>query len=329
MVQFDPSTGLLSLPIWISATVAAVLVVLTILAMARSGTFKTLFTLLIFGLVGYGGWMGWLMFERVSNNERVEEKRAFERRVADVMGRASAPGSVLSCLEGGANEALTAGCERVVFGNPENVAAVLSYTLARVGLLTDGLDLAARSDANYDSTLNLLRRGLELDRFGVVAYVLAQQPECLPTQCEMLALFKDANRLRVNLQDKPFEALVAKYSPQWTQVARTSAIEPSRNGTGTPPLAPPAPVSSRYDLPSAASIPPVSIMNTEQGQSGQAAAPAASAPAASPVARPRPPAARPPAARSAAPAENATPPVPLAPSAAATPPAVPNPPARP
>jgi hypothetical protein len=323
MLQFDPSTGLLSLPIWVSATTAAVLVVLAILALARSGTFKTLFALFALGVVVYGGWMGWLMFERLSDNERIEERRVFDRRVAELVGRASAPGSALSCLEGAANELVANGCEKVLFGSPENVAAAASYVSARIALLADGLDTAARSDVNFDSALNVLRRGLEADRFGVVAYVMAQQPDCLPQQCEMLTMLRDANRVRVNLQDKPFEALVAKYSPQWTQISRAnSAPEPGRSASGTTPA---APVSSRYDLPSAASIPPVSIMNTEPGQT--AAPAAATAPAASPVAR-RPPAVRAPVARTAAPAEPAPPPVPLAPAAANAPATAPNAAAR-
>jgi hypothetical protein len=305
MFRFDASTESLIAPIWAAAAMTAVLVVLAVVAFARSGLLRTLVSLLVLALAGYGAWLGWLVVERTGNSERVEEKRAFERRVSDLTSRTSAPGSVLSCLEGIANEALVAGCERVVFENPENVAAVLAFTSARINLLRDGIDMSSRAGLNLDSGLNILRRGLEADRFGAVAYLMGQQPECLPSQCEVLGILRDANRVRMNLQDKPFEALVAKYSPQWSQSSRTSAIDPNRNTASAMP-APPAPVSSKYDLPSAASIPPVSIMNTEPGQS------ATTAPAASPVARARPPAARAPARHAEPP-----PPVPLAPSAAA------------
>jgi len=180
----------------------------------------------------------------------------------------------------------------------------------------DGLDLAANSEANYDAALNTLRRGLEADRFGVVAHVFGQQPNCLPQQCEMLVLLRDANKVRVNLQDKPFEALVAKYSPQWSQPRIAE-----RNPGMPPPPSAPAPLSSRFELPSSASIPPVSIMNTEPsppvGSSQSAASPPASSSqstnpnATGTTATPprRPPAVRAPVAR--APGE----PVPPAPSA--------------
>jgi hypothetical protein len=308
-LQFDPATGLLSLPIWVTATTAAVLVVLAILAVARSGTLKTLFMLLIFGLVIYGGWMGWLMFERLGDNARVDERRAFDQRVAELTARATVPNSVLSCLDS-AIEAIATGCEKVLFSSPENVTAAVAYVSARLALLIDGTDLAAHSEMNYDSALNALRRGLETDRFGFVAHAMAQLPNCLAQQCETLSILNDANLVRANMQEKPFEALVAKYSPQWNQPARPTATSETRP-LG---LAPPSPVSSRYDLPSSASIPPVSIMNTE---SAPANAAANSAPSASPAATPaprRPPAVRAPVARAAAPAE--PPPVPLAPAAA-------------
>ena len=315
-MQFDPATGLLSLPIWVTATTAAVLVVLAILAVARSGTLKTLFMLLIFGLVIYGGWMGWLMFGRLGDSARADERRAFDQRVVELTARATVPNSVLSCIDSAAIDAIATGCEKVLFSSPENVTAAVAYVSARLALLVDGTDLAARSELNYDSSLNALRRGLETDRFGFVAHVMAQMPNCAAQECEILTMLNDPNHVRANLQEKPFEALVAKYSPQWTQAPRpavTSEVRPLG-------LAPPAPVSSRYDLPSSASIPPVSIMNTESSQPAASAAPSAGAaanaasPAATPAPPRRPPAVRAPVARTAAPAE--PPPVPLAPSAA-------------
>jgi hypothetical protein len=336
MVQFDPGTGLLSVPVWFTATAAAVLVVLAVLALARSGALKTLFALLAFGVVVYGGWMGWLMFDRLSNNERVDERRIYDQRIAEFTGRATTPGSVLSCLDSGSFDVLAAGCEKALFEAPENVAAAVAYMSARITLLLDGLELAARSDLNYDTPLNALRRGLEADRFGVVAYVISQQPNCLPQQCELLALLRDPNRVRANLQDKQFEALVAKYSPQWSQPSRVGGTPEAATARPSMPPPPGAPLSSRYELPSAASIPPVSIMNSEptRPEPPSSGAPAATgaAPSSSngaPPAARRPPAVRAPVAR----APEAPPPVPLTPApasppAATTPPTAVNPPAR-
>jgi hypothetical protein len=315
MLHIDPATGMLSIPVWLSAAVAAVLVVLAILAVARSGIVKTMFAFVVLAVVGYGGWMGWQVFERTVTSERVEERRAFDRRVAELTGRTTSPGSPLSCLDGAAIEPLTAGCEKILFGSPENVTAAISYVTARLALLAEGQNIASRSDQNFDSALNTLRTGLEADRFGVVAYVMGQQPNCLPQQCEMLVLLRDANKVRVNLQDKPFEALVAKHSPQWGNIMRVGGGDMGRAPPAVVPGgAPPAPISSRYDLPSSASIPPVSIMNSESS-SPPASPPAgvtSSAPGSAPPAARRPPAVRAPVARSANPPEPT--PVPLAPA---------------
>lgn len=334
MLHIDPATGLLSVPVWLSAAVAAVLVVLAVLAVARTGFLKTVFALLALAVVGYGGWMGSQLFERAQVSERIEERRAFDSRVAELIGRATVPGSPLSCLDGAAIELLTAGCEKILFGSPENATAAVLYVTARLALLNEGLSLAARSDQDFDSALNTLRAGLETDRFGVVAHVMGQQPNCLPQQCEMLTLLHDANKVRANLQDKPFEALVAKYSPQWSTPAHVvGSAEVMRSPVAVGPgAAPPAPISSRYELPSAASIPPVSIMNSEPtGTSSTPPAGAASAQhgsaqhgSAPPAAR-RPPAARAPVARGNPPESQ---PVPLAPAGTGGPaPAPANPPA--
>ena len=318
MLHIDPATGLLGVPVWLSAAVAAVLVVLAILAIARSGILKTLFALVVLAAVGYAGWMGWQVSERSAVAERIEERRAFDRRVAELTGRTTAPGSALSCLDGAAIEPLTAGCERILFGSPENVTAAVSYVTARIALLTDGLELSSRSDQNFDSALNALRQGLEADRFGVVAHVMAQQPNCIPQQCEMLVLLHDANKVRANLQDKPFEALVAKHSPSWGSNVRVGGVDGARSPIAVAPgAAPPAPISSRYELPSAASIPPVSIMNSETS-STPASPPAgqtssSSPPGSQPPAARRPPAVRAPVARSGTSADS-PPPVQLAPA---------------
>jgi hypothetical protein len=180
-------------------------VVLAILAIARSGFAKTIFALVLVAVLGYGGWIGWQIFERTQVAERMEERRAFDRRVADLIGRTTVPGSPLSCLDGAVIEPLTSGCEKILFGSPENVTAAVSYITARLALLNEGLFLAARSDQNFDSAVNTLRAGLEADRFGVIAHVMGQQPNCLPQQCEPLVLLHDANKVRVN---RPFHRVM-------------------------------------------------------------------------------------------------------------------------
>lgn len=329
MIQFDHATGTLVLPIWASAAVAAVFVALAVVAVVRTGAIRTAFALAILGLAGYAAWIGTSFVDRIGDgataSNRFDERRAFEQRAQDLVARAFAPGSTLSCLDETAGEQVAQGCEKVLFASPENVSAAVSYVHARLSLLVDGLDAASRGDDTaYEATLNLLRRGLEVDRFGIVAHVFLQLSNCTPEQCEALALLRDPNKVRVNLQEKTFDGLVARHAPNWSQPSSNSLSEapkPGSNGTTASTSAPSGtPVSSKYDFPSADSIPPVSIMNSEPATPPPSASTTASAPAqrAAPREPRRPPGVRP--AKPAPRSEAAPAPVQLAPSASAAPP---------
>jgi hypothetical protein len=230
-----------------------------------------------------------------------------------LVGRALLPGSPLGCIDGALSDKVVTGCEQLVFGSADNIAAAVSYVSARLSMLIDGVDLAARSDADYESVLSNLRRSLELDRFGVVAHVLSRQPNCTPEQCELLSVLQDPNRVRLNLQEKPFDALVTRYAPTWNQATNeTASVRVTGQGTA-------APIPPKYDLPSAASIPPVSIMTAEppatSSSNASSNAGTASTTADSQPNR-RPPGIRAPVRRPAP--EAAAPPVQLAPGARAT-----------
>lgn len=345
MFQFDPTTGSVVLPLWMSATLAAVLVVLAVLALARSGAVKTLAIVFAVVVVAYGGWAGSMLLDRAGTNDRLAERRVFDQRTGELISRAMAAGSPLVCLDAAAGDQVDAACEKVLFGAPETIAAAVSYTTARLSLLAEGLDEASRNDLSYDSSLAALRRGLENDRYGIVAHVLLQQENCTAESCEALSLLSDPNRVRANLQDKPFEALVARYAATWpasAHAAQPVAEAPRNGGVAAAPAPSGVPVSSKYDFPSSASIPPVSIMNSEPSAPPQsapppttgttapaaaAAPPAAAAPATAtatrspPVPPRRPPAARAPVARAPAPstASSASSPVQLTPAPAAAP----------
>lgn len=326
MQFFDPTTGSLLLPIWVSATLAALLVALAILAVMRSGAIRTVSVLIGLGVVGYAVWAGSMVLDRVGLPDKSSELRNYETRAHNLMARAVQPGSTLACLDQTTNEQLTLGCERAVFGSAENVAAAVSFISARLAMLVDGLDAADRSGdpKSYDAVLHAVRGGLESDPFGIVAHVFLQQANCVPEQCEALTLLRDPNKVRVHLQDKTFDALVTRYAATWGQ-ARPVA-DNGRPMSGVPAVptvaggaGPGAPVGNKYDFPSANSIPPVSIMNSEPAQS--TASTSATAPGAAPPREPRrPPGVRPPSTRSAneQPAQ-APAPVQLAPGSAPAP----------
>jgi hypothetical protein len=89
-------------------------------------------------------------------------------------------------------------------------------------------------------------------------------------------MFRDANRVRANLTDRPFDVLIARYSANWQLAGRgaegaaaTSAIPSGPAPAHAPP--PGTPMSSKYDFPSSDSIPPVSIMTPEPPPSAKPA----------------------------------------------------------
>jgi hypothetical protein len=167
---------------------------------------------------------------------------------------------------------------------------------ARLTLLADGLAFAQKSDPDFAAALGALRRAVELDRFGVAAHVLAVRDGCTAERCAAFAWLHDASVIKANLKAQVFDQYVSRYAPAWDKSVPVAVKEaPAVPVAGAnEQLAPAkAPVPDKYDFPSAASIPPVSIMNPEpplpkEAKDAQAAQPPREAPA-----PPKPPAAAP------------------------------------
>jgi len=233
--------------------------------------------------------------DRMAEGERFAERRALAQRSAQLTGAAMAPGSTLACLDGAAGEAVENACEQTVFAGPQSTAAAVAYMAARLTLLSDGLAFARHSDPDFAVSLAGLRRAVELDRFGIAAHVLAVRDGCTAERCDAFALLGDTNVIKSNLKAQVFDQYVSRYAASWNKNAATAPV-------AILPEAPAkAPVPDKYDLPSSASIPPVSIMNPEPplpkaATDAQAAQDAADKDAAAPGApKPRAPAALPPA----------------------------------
>jgi hypothetical protein len=207
-----------------------------------------------------------------------------------------------------AGETTEAACEQAVFAGPSAIAAAVSYTAARLKLLADGAAHAQRGDRGYAPSLAPLRQALESDRFGIVAHVLALRDSCTELQCDAFSLLQDASRVQANLRDRTFDMLVGRHSAEWPGKMATTAATTATTAAPTIVATPPSP---QFDFPSAASIPPVSIMNAEPAPA-PAAAPSARRSATPPVPPRRPP----PAARTATPPARSAP-VQITPPAAA------------
>src|SRR5207249_9022119 len=178
------------------------------------------------------------------------------------------------CLEANLSEPILFACEKAIFAGAETVAAATAYVTASLALLSDGS--ATGVDADYDAALAALRRRLEIDRFGFLAQVLAGEG-CSAASCEKFALFADTSRIGAHLKARTLENLIARYSASWPQPALTAAPgAPAAPAAPAAAAAPPAPVAAApaapggaphagnaINFPSAASIPPVSIMIEE------------------------------------------------------------------
>jgi hypothetical protein len=112
--------------------------------------------------------------------------------------------------------------------------------------------------------------------------VLATRDGCTADVCDAFGLVYDDKKLRANMRDRLFDVTVARYATNWpARSARplvSAAPPPSApTSSGTQAVTPPGP---NVSFPSSASIPPVSIMNSEpdrpapQGQTADAPPPA-------------------------------------------------------
>jgi hypothetical protein len=173
----------------------------------------------------------------------------------------------LSCIDDLAGEIVLTACEKALFGSAESAAAALSYAAAQITRLTAFGDVAA-AHGNATSEMQTLRRAVERDRYGLMAYVLTARDHCTPSQCAAFAALTDRRQIVANMDERVYDGLIARYAPQWNApsppaAVPVAALSPS-TATGKP---------TNADFPSAASTPPVSIMTPEPSAAPPPAAP--------------------------------------------------------
>ncbi|AWM01763.1 hypothetical protein [Bradyrhizobium amphicarpaeae] len=219
----------------------------------------------------------------------------------------------LSCLDDLAGDAVAIGCEKALFGSPDAAAAAVSYTASRIDRLT-ALGDAATAEKSLTTDMKVLRKALEHDRYGLVAQVLVVRDGCTQFDCAAFRSLTDQQQVAANMDSHLYDTLVARHAPTWNAPATVPPMPATAALAGLPPSMPTGKPTSA-EFPSAASTPPVSIMNPEPTATTRQAAPANAAPAprapAAASAQAPPPAARKPPAPKAARAPAA--PVPLAP----------------
>lgn len=318
---FDQILHSPNFPMWATVAVAAfvaLLVLITLLRADKSVANGALVAITI-GAIGLAGYSAFRGFGSSGSSQASGEAR-------DPIAKAM---PALACVDDLAGDMVLAACEKALFSSPETVAAAVSYASARLARLTAIGDVAA-ADKQMTPELTRLRRAIERDRYGLIAYVLSSQDRCQPTDCAAFRSLTDSSRIAANIGDHLYETTLTRYAPSWGGLPMTAGAGPvpatAAGATlpvpGTPALTgvteAPSGKPTDIDFPTSASIPPVSIM-TEPTPAKPAAAAATNAKSA-PAAK-KPPA--PPAAAQASATHNA------AGAAAANPPPAKRPPAPP
>jgi hypothetical protein len=239
---------------------AALFVAGCVLAFNRSGP-GSIGTAVRVSIILLAAITAWTFIGRAPVRDREADGRAIEARAAELTSRAVATGSALACLDGIAGETVEAACERAIFASPESVAAAISYVSARLMLLADVQEYV-RFQRKGSRAINVsetaLRRSLDADHFGFVAHVLAVRDGCTSPDCKALSMLGEATRVRANLSSHELDRYLDHYAEVW---AKEPVVAPTAEAVPSQPSKPK--VSVNIDFPSAASIPPVSIMNAE------------------------------------------------------------------
>jgi hypothetical protein len=223
-----------------------------------------------------------VVLDRMALDQNAADRRALAERSEILNASALVPGTALACLDGVAGDAAESACEAAVFASPQSTAAAVAYMSARLTLLAD----AEARDPALAQRLAASRRAIERDRFGIAAHVLSARDGCTASACPAFALVQEAGVLKANLKAQVFNQYVSRHAQAWNTLAHAPRAEPPAAGglpdnpgrspalsdaapgvapaTETASAEPPhRPVPSKYDFPSADSIPPVSIMNAE------------------------------------------------------------------
>jgi hypothetical protein len=276
MPGVDSEFGAALLRLWIAAGAAGLLLALCAVAYLQTRRFSANHALrpaLVVAGAVFGALLTWAGMDRAIVGGAAAERRALELRAQQLNAQVLLPGSPLACLDSLVGESVEAACEKALFASPSTVASASAYVAAQLALLTNITAFAGRDGNALEAASTPLRRALETDRFGFVAYVLATRDGCSAQKCKALSLFRDANRVRTNLTNTTVERSLERYTPGWNapEVPVAEASAPA----ATSAMAAPSHKPVNIDFPTAASIPAVSIMNPEPAVPGAAAAAAA------------------------------------------------------
>lgn len=216
------------------------------------------------------------------NGESASVRAPSSSAAAPVSAAIAAP--ALACVDDLAGDIVLAACERVLFGSADSAAAAVSYAASKISQLTAHGNVAAVNGTGTGEVA-ALRRLVERDRYGLMAYVLMARDQCQPEACAAFASLSDRSKLVVNMEERTYAGMIARYAPTWN--APSAALVPAVVSSLPPSVPTGKPTNAEF--PTSNSIPPINIMTPEPPLAGvraPAAPTAAKKPAAQPKARP-------------------------------------------
>jgi hypothetical protein len=251
-------------PLWVAVGSASLLVIIIcalVLWRSRTGRWPTVERATLIGIgAALTGSLTWACLDSVAMRS---ERNVLAMRAQQLNAQAIAVASPLACLDPLSGDAVEGACEKAVFASPESVAAATSYVAEQFVLLADMADYRNHGGADIDRALVPLRRALEADPFGFLAHVLMVRDGCTSDNCPGLAVLHDQSHVRTNLIAQTLDRFIDHYREFWGK----SPDVPVAAVTDAPSSAEASAVGKHkvvnIDFPSAASIPPISIMNPE------------------------------------------------------------------
>jgi hypothetical protein len=206
---------------------------------------------------------------------------------ADVRSAQPAVASLpaLACIDELAGDAVLNACEKALFGSADSAAAAVAYAASQITRLTSFGDIAT-AERNTTPELQALRRAVERDRYGLMAYVLMARDHCTPASCAAFHSLGNTQQLASNMDDRVYENLITRHAPSWNAPAPATAAAGAGLIAALPPSMPTG-KPTNAEFPSASSTPPVNIMTPEPAAPKSPVA-AAATPSAAPAPRPSP-----------------------------------------
>jgi hypothetical protein len=222
-------------------------------------------------------------------HQRNADRLVLETREHDLSTKALVP-SGLACLDFAGNDLMENSCEKLLFSGSGEVSAAIAYISARLSLFADESTYAKHNAEAFKHSRAAVHRAAIRDRFGLYAHVLRVKYGCTQTECDLFPIMQDPARLKANLKERVFDALINRYAVTWADPHVPQTAGSPQAAIQSPQRA--APMRG-LDLPSASgSIPPVSIMAPEPAVSSAPTSPPEPGrqnnPVASGQSRPRP-----------------------------------------